>query len=257
MGVPGMLALFGPFVFYGGGLLSLLFAGFCFWMLIDAVRRDEMIWALFILLFPLLNAPLYFFLVYRGAGDIGGRGFQLPGSFSRKRIKHLEDQIHHLDKAHHHLELGDIYFQQGKYAKAELCYRASLERDPDDLDARAHYGQCLLRLGRPQDSLMLLESVRAQDPKHDYGHSLMALAENYAQLGQTDKALLVWQEVLQSHSYARARVQYAELLLAAGRKDDARQVLNEVVGDDRHAPGFQRRRERVWVRKAVKLLKQC
>lgn len=256
-GAAGMTGMTGWLFSIGGGLLGLLFTVFAIWMLVDAVRRGEMLWALFIFLFPPLNAPLYFLLVYRGAGDALSGGFQLPGSHDRRRIKQLQDQIHHLDKAHHHLELGDIYFQQGKFKKAEVCYRASLERDAEDIDARAHYGQCLLRLNRAAEALPYLESVRAQDARHDYGYSLMALAECYALLGQRDKALPAWQEVLQSHSYARARVQFASLLMESGRKEEAARALQEVVADDVHAPAFQRRRERPWVRKARQLLKQC
>ena len=61
------------------------------------------------------------------------RGFELPGAQSRKRIKELQAQIHHLDNAYHHFQLGDVYFQRGKLAEAEKCYRAALERDPTTL----------------------------------------------------------------------------------------------------------------------------
>jgi tetratricopeptide (TPR) repeat protein len=252
-----MVAFLGGFYLFGGGLLGMLFLAFTIWMLIDAVRRDEMIWALFILLFPIINAPLYFFLVYRGGGGFSTRGFELPGAHDRRRIKELQDQIHHLDKPHHHAQLGDIYFQQGKLAKAEECYLAARQRDPDDLDTRAHYGQCLLRLGRPKEALPLLESVRAQNPRHDYGHTLMALAETYTQLGERERAQAAWGEVLQHNSYARARVQLAALYLAQQLKPQARELVQEVISDDRHAPGFQRRRDKVWVRQARRLLKQC
>ncbi len=236
--------------------LWLLAAGFQLWMLVDAVRRREWVWALFIVIFPLLNAILYFFLVYRAAPS-ATRGFELPGAHDRRRIKELEDQIHHLDKAHHHSQLGDIYFQQGKLEKAAGCYRAALERDPDDPDTQAHYGQCLLRERRPQEALGLLEKVCAANPSHDYGHTAMALAETYQALNRTDDAVAAWQRVLQEHTYARARVQLAELYLAKGRAPDARKELEEVVSDDAHSPSFQRQRERVWVRRARALLRQA
>src|SRR5437867_12541634 len=166
----------------------LLMTAFQVWMLFDAVRREEWIWALFIFIGFGLSALLYFFLVYRAAPS-ATRGFELPGAHNRRRIKELEAQIHHLDKAHHYSQLGDIYFQQGKLEKAEGCYRAALERDPPDLDTRAHLGQCLLRQKRPTEARPLLEGVVAENPKHDYGYSLMALAENLTALGETDAAV--------------------------------------------------------------------
>ena len=235
--------------------LSLGLAAFTIWMLVDAVRRREWGWAVFIVVFPGFAAFWYFFYVYRGAPS-ATRGFELPGAFDRKRIRELEAKIHHLDHAQHHSQLGDIYFQQGKLAKAEACYRAALERDPNDIDTRAHFGQCLLRQGKAQEARPILEKVVAENPKHDYGHSLMALAETLAALDEKDASLATWQRVTENHSYPRARVQLAELLISHGRKDEARRELNEVITDFPHTPAFQRKRDRVWVRRARKLMRQ-
>ena len=249
----------GEFSSYVSNLLTspvlLLGAIFQVWMLIDAVRRREWVWALFIAVFSVFAAFWYFFSVYRSS-PLATRGFELPGAHDRRRIKELQAQIHHLDKPHHYSQLGDIYFQQGKLDKAEGCYRASLERDPDDIDTRAHLGQCLLRLQRPDEARPLLESVITANPKHDYGHSLMAYAETLAAKGEVDQAIAVWQRVTENHTYPRARVQLAELYLKTGKKDLAREQLQEVLTDAPHAPAFQRKRERPWVRRATKLMRQ-
>src|SRR5437870_6454376 len=134
---------------------ALLISAFQLWMLIHAIRQREWIWAAFILFGWGLASVLYFFWVYRAAPS-ATRGFELPGAHHRRRIKELQAQIHHLDKAHHHFQLGDIYFQQGKLPEAEACYRASLERDSQDIDTRAHLGQCLLRQRRPAEARPLL-----------------------------------------------------------------------------------------------------
>jgi tetratricopeptide (TPR) repeat protein len=224
-------------------------------MLVDAVRRREWIWAVFILAFSVFAAFWYYFSVYRDAPS-ATRGFELPGAHDRRRIQELQSQIHHLDKAHHYSQLGDIYFQQGKLEKAENCYRSALERDAVDIDTRAHLGQCLLRQKKPADARALLEGVCAENPKHDYGHSLMGLAETLASMGQTDAAIAMWQRVTENHAYARARVQLAELYIVKGQNDWARAELREVLADAPHVPAFQRKRERVWVRRAKKLAQQ-
>src|SRR5256885_3737336 len=232
----------------------LLMTAFQVWMLVDAVRREEWIWAVFIFIGFGLSALLYFFLVYRAAPS-ATRGFELPGAHDRRRIKELQAQIHHLDKAHHHSQLGDIYFQRGKLDPAESCYRAALERDHEDIDTRSHLGQCLLRKKKPEEARPLLEKVCAENPKHDCGHSLMALAETQVALGETDGAIATWKRVLEDHSYARARVQLAELYLQKQEFAAAKVELKEVVADDAHAPAFQCKRERVWVRSARGLLR--
>ena len=237
-----------------GNIWILFLLAFQLWMFIDAIRRREWLWAVFIALFSGFSAVLYFFLVYRAAPS-ATQGFELPGAHHRRRIKELEAQIHHLDKAHHHSQLGDIYFQQGKLAKAEACYRAALERDAQDLDTRAHLGQCLLRLKRPDEARPLLEGVLTEKPDHDYGYTMMAQAETLAALGETENAILYWQHVTQSHTYPRAKVQLAELYLATGQPNLARPELQDVVADDAHAPAFQRRRDRVWVSRAKAMLR--
>ena len=238
--------------------ISWVIVAFQLYMFIDALRRGEWIWAAFIVFFSIISALLYFFLVYRQMGPAGGggitRGIELPGAADRRRIRELEGRIHHLDKARDHLDLADIYFSQGKLAKAEASYRASLQRDPKDIDAIAHLGQCLLRLNRAGEAKPLLEYVIYTDPKHDYGHTLMALAETQTALGEKDAAFASWQRVLANHGYARAKVQFAELLIARGERDRARTELNETITDDQHAPRFQRGRDRYWIRRAKSLL---
>src|SRR4051812_15739502 len=185
-------------------LPSLAFMAFDIWMIVHAIRNRDWLWVVFLVAFP-LSGFWYFFQVYRSAPS-ATRGFELPGAHSRRRIKELKAQIHHLDKPHHHLQLGDIYFQQGKLELAQAEYRAAMERDAEDRETRSHYGQCLLRLKRPAEARPLLEGVVKEDAKHDYGHSMMALAETYMAEGQTDPAIQIWERVLQNYSYSRARV---------------------------------------------------
>ena len=229
--------------------------GFQILMLIHALWNREWLWAFFIFIGSGLGAFWYYFSVYRGSAS-GMSGFELPGAQSRARIKQLQAKIHHIDNAYHHFQLGDVYFQKGKFAEAEKCYRAALEREPNDIDARAHLGQCLVRMKRPAEARPLLESVMLEKPEHDYGYTMMALAETLAALGETENSLLYWQHITKNHSYPRAKVQLAELYAAKNQSDLARAELKDVLSDDPHAPAFQRRRDRVWVRRAKKLLAQ-
>ena len=233
--------------------VSLVITIFQIWMLVHALRNREWIWAAIIFIGWGLAALWYYLYVYRNSASAIS-GFELPGAGSRARIRELQAQIHHLDNAYHHFQLGDIYFRKGKLAEAEKCYRAALEREPKDIDARAHLGQCLVRLNRPAEARPLLESVMHEKPDHDYGHTMMALAEALNALGETDNALQYWRHITQNHSYPRAKVQLAELYLAKNQPELARPELRDVISDDVHAPGFQRRRDRVWVRRAKSLM---
>lgn len=235
---------------YGVGAVFLLFT---LWMIIDAIRKREWPWVVYMSLMPGLAAVWYFFYMFRGPAV---RGFELPGSFDRHRIRELQMQIHNLDHAHHHSQLGDVYFQQGKYDKAEASYRAALQRDDKDADTRAHYGQCLLRLKRPAEARPLLESVLRENPKHDFNYTAMAYAETLIALGETDNARKSLEYVIAHNSYPRAKVQLAELCAAKNETDRARELLREVITDDSHAPAYQRRRDRVWISRAKSALRK-
>jgi len=234
--------------------VTLAITGFQIWMFIHAIRNREWIWALFLFIGWGFSAFWYYLYVYRASAS-SVSGFELPGAHSRKRIRELQAQIHHIDNAYHHFQLGDLYFQKGNLAEAEKCYRAALEREPKDIDVRAHLGQCLVRLNRPAEARPILESGMNEKPEHDYGYTMMALAEALA-LGETDNAILYWQHITQNHSYPRAKVQLAELYLAKGKPDLARTELKDVLNDDVHAPAFQRRRDRIWIRRARGLMRK-
>ena len=248
-----LLTYLGDWQFLLANPLALLLLAFQVWMLVHAIRQREWLWVLFIVIGWGLSAILYYFLVYRHSAS-ATTGFELPGAQSRQRIRELQAQIHHIGNASHHYQLGDVYFQKGRLVEAEKCYRRALELDPHDIDTRAHLGQCLLRLKRFAEARPLLEGVLLEKPEHDYGHSMMALAETLMALGETDNAILYWQHVTKSHSYPRAKVQLAELYLAKNQIDPARAQLKDVVADDVHAPAFQRKRDRVWVRRARSMM---
>ena len=237
--------------------IVLLLVAFTIWMIVDAVRRQEWFWAAIMFFFPMISPILYFFLVYRAqASPSATTGFELPGTYNRKRTKELQGLIHHLDKAHHHAELGDIYFQQGKLKEAEACYRAAIERDATDIDFQAHLGQCLLRQNRAEEAAPLLENIVRQNPRHDYGHTLMAYAETLTKLSQKDAALAAWKQVLEHHSYARARVQLARLYLERNEPDLARKELTDFLADEAYGASFQKKLDKPWTRQAKAMLKQ-
>ncbi len=203
--------------------LWLVMTVFQLWMLVHALRNREWIWAIFIFIGFGLAAVLYFFLVYRAAPSATS-GFELPGAQSRKRIKELQAQIYHIGNASHHFQLGDVYFQRGQLVEAEKCYRAALELDPKDVDTRAHLGQCLLRQKRFAEARPLLEGVMHEKPEHDYGHTMMALAETLTALGRNRQRAAV----LAAH--------HAEPFLSARQGSDGGAVYRKKSDQSRPHP---------------------
>jgi tetratricopeptide (TPR) repeat protein len=249
-----MNVLFHPNLWLSSPIM-LVAGAFQLWMAVDAFRRREWLWVLVCMVIPIWGAWYYFSNYYRsGGGGLSMSGFELPGAADRRRMNEILTRIHNLDGARDHLDLADIYFRRGQFVKAEASYRESLKRDPKDIDALAHLGQCLLRLNRPTEALPLLEYVVAQEPRHEYGYTTMALAEAQTAVGNKDAAIKNWERVLATNTYARARVQYAGLLIERGEKQKARELLEETISDFPHLPRFAKRQSRPWVGRAKSLL---
>jgi hypothetical protein len=139
---------------------------------------------------------------------------------------------------------------------AEQCYRNAIERDGTDVDFQAHLGQCLLRQGRAEEATPLLENIVKANPKHDYGHTMMAYAEALTKRGQKDAALAAWKSVLENHTYARARVQLARLYLDRGEEEAAKKELNDFLIDAGYGASFQRKLDKPWIGRAKAMLKE-
>lgn len=225
---------------------------FALWGLVAAIRFRDWWWIPIQLALPVVGAFLYFFFHLHRHAD---SGFELPGAVDKRRLGRVREELARLDKPHLHAQLGDIYYAMGQLPKALAAYEAAYARDQKDLDIRAHLGACLVRSGRHADARPLLEGVIAEKPRHDHGHTLMALAEAQTALGDTDAAISTWKQVIAGNSYGRARVQLAELQTARGDHGPARALLQQVLDDDATSPDFHRQREAVWVKRARKLLK--
>ena len=65
-------------------LVGIVVGIFWLWMLVDAIRRGEWLWVVFMVIFSGLTAVFYFFLVYRATAS-ATQGFELPGASRRQQ----------------------------------------------------------------------------------------------------------------------------------------------------------------------------
>jgi hypothetical protein len=138
--------------------------------------------------------------------------------------------------------------RQGRHAEAVTVYRQALtglyEHDPNLMLglARAQFGQGEAAAARTTlDELI----TRNSDFKSPDGHLLYARAlENE---GRTDAALSEYATLAQYFAGAEARLRYGQLLKRAGRAEEARRVLGELLDHARVAPRHYRKAQRDWL----------
>jgi Tfp pilus assembly protein PilF len=99
-----------------------------------------------------------------------------------------------------------------------------------------------------------LERAVSADANYDFHRAKALLAHAYAQTGQAEKAEALFQQATQISTSSETYYNYASFLQAQGRVDEARQWAQKILDQRQTMPGYQRRRERVWFRKAYALL---
>jgi hypothetical protein len=98
--------------------------------------------------------------------------------------------------------------------------------------------------------------VTARDPKYDSHRAVALLAHTYAHTGRIEEAEALFAKALEMSTLSETFYNYATFLAAQNRKVEARQWAEQILARKPTMPGYLRRRERPWFRKAGGLLKR-
>ncbi len=216
-------------------------------------RRPETYWLWIILMFGGVGALIY--IVVEVIPDAG----LLRGSFQvfprRKRIKQLEGLVLDNPSIGNYEELGDLYLDDGQFARARECFDRVLAKSAS-IDPFYRRALCEIALNDFAAAAGDLERVVSEDARYDYQRAAGLLAHVLAKLGQRDRADALFADVLQTSTLSETQYNYACFLLAEGRRDDAREWAERILRKKATMPDYIRRRERPWFRKANGLLKK-
>lgn len=216
-------------------------------------RRPDGYWLWIIILGGGLGAIVYIcFEVIPEAGTLA-RGFQvLP---RRSRIRQLQAMVLDNPSAGNYEELAGLYFEDGKYVQARECYSRSISSRTDSPDPFYRRALCELKLGDYPAAVTDLQFVMGKDPRYDYERAAGLLAHAFAKTGQPAAAATLFEHVVQTSTFSETLVNYAEFLKSQGRNAEAREWAQRVLAKKRTLPGYLKRRERPWFRRAAALAK--
>jgi len=238
---------------------SLLFFAFSWWAILLRIiaivhfirRRPDFFW-LWIILFHWVGALVY--IVVEVIPDAGLLRTQFQVFPRRRRIHELERAILDNPSAGNYEELGLLYLDNGDYARARASYDKAIASRTDSLDAFYRRGVAEVELGDFVAAVPDLERAVAADPNYDFHRAKGLLAHAYAQTGQAEKADTLFQRATKISTNSETYYNYALFLQSQGRVEEARQWAQKILDQRRTMPGYQRRRERMWFRKAYALL---
>jgi hypothetical protein len=215
-------------------------------------RRPDTYWIFIILFLGWIGALIY--IVAEVIPDAG----LLRGSFQafprRRRIHELERAILDNPSAGNYEELGLLYLDDGDFARARACYDKAISSRTDSSDPFYRRGIAEIELGDFAAAVPDLERAVAADPNYDFQRAKGLLAHAYAETGQAEKAEALFQQATKTSTSSETYYNYALFLQSQGRVDEAREWAQKILDKRPTMPGYQRRRERAWFRKAYALL---
>jgi len=217
-------------------------------------RRPDTYWIFIIIFLGPLGALIYLFA--EALPDLGLLRQSFKKFPRRKRIAQLLIEIHDNPSAGNYEELGDLYMDEGKLQPARDAYNKAIATRSDTLDCFYRRGVCALLLGDVAAALPDLKMAVEKDAGHDFYRAAGLLAHAYAQTGQKEKADAMFRQAVERSTLSETYLNYADFLASQGRNAEARQWAQKVLDKKPSMPGYLRRRERPWFRRARAILKR-
>jgi hypothetical protein len=217
-------------------------------------RRPDTYWIFIILFLGPLGALIY--LCVEALPDVGLVGQSFKVFPRRKRIGQLEIAIRDNPSAGNYEELGNLYMDDGSFQLARAAFDKAIAARADTLDTFYRRGVCALQLGDFAAAIPDLERAVGKESDYDFHRAAGLLAQAYARTGQKEKAEALFRQVTVLSTLSETYLNFADLLASQGRNAEARQWARKVLDKEPTMPGYLRRRERPWFRRANALLKR-
>jgi hypothetical protein len=238
---------------------SFLFFAFSWWSILLRIvaivhfirRRPDWFW-IWVILFHWVGALVY--IVVEVIPDAG----LLRSSFQvfprRRRIHELERMILDNPSAGNYEELGQLYLDDGNFARAREAYDKAISARTDHADPFYRRGVAETELGDFAAAVPDLERAVSSDHDYDFHRAKGLLAWAYAQTGQAEKADAMFHEAVRLSTLSDTYYHYALFLESQGRIAEAREWAQKILDKKPTMPGYLRRQERPWFRRANALL---
>jgi hypothetical protein len=217
-------------------------------------RRPDTYWLWIIIFFGPLGAGIYIFMEV--IPDLGLLRHSFEGFPRRKRIRILEALVLDNPAAGNYEELGDLHLDEGNFVRARECYDKAIRSRSDLPDAFYRRGIAEIQLGDFAAAVPDLEHVVSREPKYDSNRAAALLAHAYANTGRAEDADAWFQDVTHRSTLSETYYNYATFLASQGRNAEAREWGQKILAKKPTMPGYLRRRERPWFRRANGLLKR-
>lgn len=226
-------------IFYFGILLVQILC------IVDVVRRGRnQIWIMALVMLPLASAVAYLIVeVLPGAGTNRhvrtARAKAVAAIDPEREVRGARDALALADTVANRVRLADALAGLDRYPEALPLYREALTMAPSDARTAFKLARARFETGDAADALATLEALPIPSAQSERDRQGLLRARVLDALGRRDEALTLYADLVTRLPGEEARCRYAALLLEAGRRHEARAVLEEVEARarrlDRHA----------------------
>lgn|GEM_PF-193257 len=214
-------------------------------------RRPDTFWIWIIIIGGAIGAIAYFLV--EGGPDLRTLRTKLKGPGRRRRIAALRFIVRDNPSAGNYEQLGELLMEEKKYAAARDAFSKALASRTDSLDPFYWRGVAAYHLGDYDEAIPDLQHVAKADPKYDYSRVLCLLGLALARTGRADEATATFERLVRSSTSAESACAAAEFYITRGRFAEAHELIETLLARRPTMPSYQKRRDRVWLRKAKKL----
>jgi hypothetical protein len=220
-------------------------------------KRTSNNWIWLIVFLPLIGCLIYFFSEILTRSQIrnfqSGFGEIISPSGS---IKKLEDNLRFSDTFQNRISLADAYLMNGRYEKAIELYESSL----NGVFSENEYVLAQLVLAYKQqkrysDIILCAEKIYNR-PQFQRSKVHIFYAVALAETGMNEKAEKEFLKMNMRFSNFEARFYYSQFLESHDRKEEAINILLDIVDEFPRLTHVERKENREWFSKAKNYLNQ-
>jgi hypothetical protein len=219
--------------------------GFCVLHCVKRGRQSGWIWLIVFL--PLIGCLIYLYtevFTRRGVQHVqsGVVNVLNPGN----KIKKLETNLKFSDTFNNRVALADAYLASGQTLKATELYESSLTGNfVENEHVLSQLVIAYFQLKRYDEILPIAKKIQKLPQfARSRAHILYAMALEAT--GHPEQAETEFKSMKARFSNFEARYQYGCFLVRAGRKEEARQLLNEMTGEFTYLSAPEKRDNRQW-----------
>jgi len=210
-------------------------------------------WVFILLFAPMIGGLAYFIveLLPEWTSSRGAR--QVRRNLSRvidpsRNLRQASDQLAVADTVQNAMALAGECLRQEKFAEAKELYQRALRGiHADDPALLFGLAQAQFGLGDFAGVVSSLDELKAKNPSHTSADGHLLYARALENLGRTAEAIEEYESLSNYYPGPEPACRLAQLLLAQGRPDRARELFNRVLAESRTAGRHYNSLHREWV----------